>query len=299
MLVFALAVAVFANTLGHGFVWDDTVLLDQKVRFYRGWLDAWHEPPGLPNMRMYRPLELLSLWIDRRTWSSSVGFHATQVLLHAVNGVLVLRLARALGAAPWAALAAAALFVVHPVQVESVAWLTCRADVLTGTFATIAILVFLRHRRAPAWWTLPALSAASFLATASKETGSVTPLLVAAAVVVLPHPEDRRGNRLWRAAPLLLASLAGVALCLALRPHDVTTGIGRSMLGWHDLVHLIGAFGYQLARVLAPVGFAPMSRPRRPTRPTSRSPWSAAPPSLSRPSCLHPTAFVALAHSGS
>ena len=91
--IFALAVLAYANTLGHGFVWDDPMLLEQKVRFYRGPLDAWFEPPGLPNMRMYRPLEMMSLWIDQSLWwRNGFGFHLTQVLLHAVNGVLVLRL---------------------------------------------------------------------------------------------------------------------------------------------------------------------------------------------------------------
>jgi tetratricopeptide (TPR) repeat protein len=264
LLVFLLALAAFANTFGHGFVWDDTVLLDQKVRFYRGWLDAWREPPGLPNMRMYRPLELMTLWIDRQLWSTSVGYHVTQVLLHAVNGVLVLRLASALGMAPWAALAAAALFVVHPVQVESVAWLTCRADVLTGTFSVTAMLVFLRGQARPAWWIAPAVAAASFLATGAKETGSVTPALLVAALAVVPRPDAPFAARLRRAWPVLLASLAGVALCQALRPADVTTGIGRSALEWQDLVNLTGAFSYQIARVVAPIGFAPYV----PTTPT-------------------------------
>ncbi|MCC6763140.1 MAG: tetratricopeptide repeat protein [Deltaproteobacteria bacterium] len=264
LLVFALAVVAFANTFGHGFVWDDTVLLDQKVRFYAGWLDAWREPPGLPNMRMYRPLELMTLWIDHRLWTTSTGFHVTQVLLHAVNGVLVLRLAGVLGVAPWAALAAAALFAVHPVQVESVAWLTCRADVLTGTFAMLAVLAFLRGQATPAWWVAPAVAAASFLATAAKETGSVTPALLVAALAVVPRPEAPIAGRLRRAWPALAASLVGVVLCQALRPPDVTTGIGRHALRWQDLVNLAGAFGYQIGRVVAPVEFAPYV----PTTPT-------------------------------
>ncbi|MCC6848616.1 MAG: tetratricopeptide repeat protein [Deltaproteobacteria bacterium] len=266
LLVFVLAVVAFANTFGHGFVWDDSVLLDQKVRFYTGWLDAWREPPGLPNMRMDRPLELMTLWIDRRLWRASTGFHVTQVLLHAVNGVLVLRLARALGMATWAALAAAALFVVHPVQVESVAWLTCRADVLTGTFAMLAMLAFLRGQAASTWWAAPAVAAASFLATAAKETGSVTPALLVAALAVIPRPEAPAVARLRRAWPALVASLVGVLLCQALRPPEVTTGIGRSALDGQDLLNLAGAFGYQIARVVAPVDFAPYV-PTTPTDP--------------------------------
>ncbi len=266
LVIFVLALLAYANTFGHGFVWDDTVLLEQKARFYRGPLDAWVEPPGLPNMRMYRPLEMMSLWIDQRLWSSSTGFHVTQVLLHALNGVLVLALARALGAAPWAALAAAALFVVHPTQVESVAWLTCRADVLTGTFAVIAMLALLRHQDRPTWWTVALAAAAGFLGTGAKETGSVIPLLMLAAVVVLPRPAAPLSARLRRGWPVLAAAGVGVGLCQMLRPADVTTGIGRTMLGGQDLLNLTGAFSYQLARVLAPIGFAPYV-PTTPTDP--------------------------------
>jgi len=258
-------VLAYANTLGHGFVWDDPMLLEQKVRFYRGPLDAWFEPPGLPNMRMYRPLEMMSLWIDQSLWwRNGFGFHLTQVLLHAVNGVLVLRLLLALGTATWPALAGAALFIVHPVQVESVAWLTCRADVLTGTFAVLAMLAFLRHQAHPTWRTLALIAVAAFLCTASKETGSVTPLLLLAAVWALPRPLARLGPRLQRAWPALAVAVAGVALCHAFRPADVTTGIGQSGIGGQDLVNLLGAFSYQIARVLAPIGFAPYV----PTTPT-------------------------------
>jgi tetratricopeptide (TPR) repeat protein len=265
LAIFALAILAYANTLGHGFVWDDPILLEQKVRFYRGPFDAWSEPPGLPNMRMYRPLEMMSVWIDQSLWwRNGFGFHLTQVLLHAANGVLVLLLLLALGATTWPALAGAALFVAHPVQVESVAWITCRADVLTGTFAVLAMLAFLRHQAEPTWWTLAGIAIAAFLCTASKETGSVTPLLLLAAAGALPRPTVPLGPRLRRAWPALAAATAGVALCHALRPHDVTTGIGRSGLGAQDLVNLLGAFGYQIARVLAPIGFAPYV----PTTPT-------------------------------
>jgi Tfp pilus assembly protein PilF len=262
--IFVLAVVAYANTFGHGFVWDDTILLDQKAHFYRGPLDAWFEPAGLPNMRMYRPLEMMSLWFDLRLWQSPRGFHVTQVLLHGLTGVLVLTLARALGATSWAALAGSALFVLHPVQVESVAWITCRADVMTATFATMAMLLLLRYQDAPAWWIIPLAAMTGFLATAAKETGSVTPVLMLAAVAVIPRPSVAFSARLRRAWPVLLAALAGVLLCQSFRPADVTTGIGRNGFALQDLVSLTGAFSYQLARVLAPIGFAPYT----PTTPT-------------------------------
>lgn len=262
--LFGLAVLTYANTFHHSFVWDDQILLDQKVRFYRGPLDAWAEPAGLPNMRMYRPLEMMSLWVDRQLWSTSGGFHVTQVVLHAVNGVLVWLLARRLGALPWGALLAAALFVLHPVQVESVAWITCRADVMTATFAVLTMLAFLRHLDHARWWHLPALAVGAFFATASKETGSITPFLALVTLWSTARGSTSFGARLRRAWPALAATVVGVALCQMLRPADVTTGIGRAALGGHDLLNLVGAFSYQLERVLLPLGFAPYV----PTTPT-------------------------------
>jgi tetratricopeptide (TPR) repeat protein len=216
-------------------------------------------------MRMYRPLEMMSLWLDQQLWwRNGFGFHLTQVALHALNGVLVLQLASALGAGLWPSVAAAAIFVAHPVQVESVAWITCRADVLTGTFAVAATLVLLRHQRRPAWWTIIAAAVFGFLCTGAKETGAVTPLLLFATVWALPEPPTAFAQRLRRAAPVLGAALVGIAVCMLLRPSDVTTGIGREAFGSHDLWNLLGAFGYQCARVLFPVGFAPFV-PRTPT----------------------------------
>jgi hypothetical protein len=257
LALFALAFLAYANTFHHGFVWDDPVLLDQKVRFYRGPLDAWAEPAGLPNMRMYRPLEMMSLWIDRQVWSTSGGFHVTQVMLHAVNAVLVWLLIRRLGAAAWPALAAAALFALHPVQVESVAWITCRADVMTCTFAVLTVLAFLRYLDRPRRWLLPVLVVGAFLATASKETGSVTPFLALAVLWAIARPYPSFTARLRHAWPALVATVVGVVCCQMLRPADVTTGVGRAAFTWQDALNIVGAFSYQLERVLVPRGFAP------------------------------------------
>ncbi len=263
--IFVLAILAYANTFGHGFVWDDPVLLEQKVRFYRGPLDAFFEPAGSAqhaDVSAARALEPL----DRpRLWTSGTGFHVTQVLLHAVNGALVVLLARALGTAPWAALVGAALFALHPVQVESVAWLTCRADVMTATFAVIAMLAFLRHQDRPAWWTVGVIAIAGFLATASKETGSVTPLLLLAALATLPRPPDAFTTRLRRAWPALVAAVVGVGLCQALRPADVTTGIGRAALGAQDVTEPRSARSAISWRACSPLSASrPTSRRRRP-----------------------------------
>ena len=63
------------------------------------------------------------------------GFHFTNVALHAANGVLVFLLLRMLTGALWRSVVVAALFALHPLRVESVAWVTERKDVLSGSSA--------------------------------------------------------------------------------------------------------------------------------------------------------------------
>jgi hypothetical protein len=59
--VFLASFAVYANTLGHGFVWDDLIVLDSRVRFYRSPLDAFIEPADLPGFpAVFRPLTFTS-----------------------------------------------------------------------------------------------------------------------------------------------------------------------------------------------------------------------------------------------
>lgn len=98
---FAIGFLAYANTLGHGFVWDDTIWLDQKLRFYRGPADAFFEPELMPMRQVYRPLTQLIYWIDQSLWwRTPFGFHLTSVLLHALNGALLVLLARRLGLGP-------------------------------------------------------------------------------------------------------------------------------------------------------------------------------------------------------
>ena len=75
------------------------------------------------------------------------GFHFTNVAFHAANGVLLFLLLRRLTGALWRSVVVAALFALHPLRVESVAWVTERKDVLSGCFGLLA-LICLRPLRA-------------------------------------------------------------------------------------------------------------------------------------------------------
>jgi Flp pilus assembly protein TadD len=179
---FALAALVFAAyspVLQNGFVnWDDDrLLLDNPAVTSRGGLrtiwSALELPEGFPNY----PLTYTSFWLEYRLWGGNpVGYHVTSVLLHCLNTVLVFFLSQALGLRRWWAALVAALFGLHPVQVESVAWIAERKNVLSGAFFLASFLAYERHRATPAsrWYGLCLLLFAGALL--SKTAAIVLPL---------------------------------------------------------------------------------------------------------------------------
>ena len=140
-----------------GWVWDDDsyVTSNATLRSFDGLRRIWLEPGAVAQ---YYPLTFTSLWLDYQLHGlAPAGYHATNVLLHAANAVLVGLVLQA--AAVPAAWAAALLFAVHPLHVESVAWVTERKNVLSGCFYLLSLLALLawrdaRDRRGASagWW---------------------------------------------------------------------------------------------------------------------------------------------------
>ena len=73
------------------------------------------------------------------------GHHLANVLLHALNAALVFALLRQMTGAAWRSLWVAALFALHPLRVESVAWVAERKDVLSGCFGLLALMAYARY----------------------------------------------------------------------------------------------------------------------------------------------------------
>jgi len=151
-----LAIALVAMTLAAywpamqsgGFIWDDDdYVLENKTLLDAGGLkDIWVSPKATPQ---YYPLVHTSYWIEYRMWElDPTGYHVTNVLLHALASILLWCLLRKLGI-PGAWLAAA-LFAIHPVHVESVAWITERKNVLSVVFYLGAALAYVKWSNARA-----------------------------------------------------------------------------------------------------------------------------------------------------
>lgn len=199
-----LAVAVYLPVLSAGFIWDDDDYVTDNVTLQsaEGLWRIWAEPGATAQ---YYPLVFTLFWVEYRLWGlDAAGYHLVNVLLHGVAGVLLWRLLRRLEVP--AAWLVAALFVVHPVQVESVAWVTERKNVLSAVFYFAAALAYLRGGSSR-WYFLALLF---FVAALLSKT--VTCSLPAALLLVQWW---KRGSLGWRTvAPLLPFFTVGLALAL-------------------------------------------------------------------------------------
>jgi tetratricopeptide (TPR) repeat protein len=142
LLLFVVTLGVYLPTLNAGFIWDDDLYITQNplLRNFAGLIQIWLKPAATPQ---YYPLAYTSFWLEYQLWGLwPLGYHLNNILLHASNAILLWLILHEL-AVPGAWLAAA-LFALHPVHVESVAWITERKNVLSGFFALAALLCYLR-----------------------------------------------------------------------------------------------------------------------------------------------------------
>jgi tetratricopeptide (TPR) repeat protein len=142
----------FSPVFGCDFVnLDDDEYVTKNVHVLAGLTDegfawAWNGA----HAANWHPLTWLSLMLDAQLFGKSpLGFHLTNLLLHLANMMLVFVLLRQWTAALWPSALVAALFAVHPLHVESVAWVTERKDVLSTFFGLLALLAYTSYARAP------------------------------------------------------------------------------------------------------------------------------------------------------
>ena len=156
-VLLGMVLAAFWPVFFAGFVWDDKAFLEAPpVSQALGIFDIWFNPASLPFEAHYWPMLYSSFWLENRLWGfNPLGFHAVNVLLHGVNTLLLWRLLERMGV-PGAWLIAA-LFAVHPLRVEPVAWVMSRKDLLGTLFYLLAVGYWLRYRQRPQSGTYLAL----------------------------------------------------------------------------------------------------------------------------------------------
>jgi tetratricopeptide (TPR) repeat protein len=146
-LLFIVTFVVYLPALKAGFIWDDNDMLFENhlIQARDGLKRIWFSTEFVD----YFPLTMSSLWMEWRLWGmNATGYHFTNILLHGGTAVLLWRILSALAipGAFWAAL----IFAVHPVNVESVAWITERKNTLSLFFYAASVLCFLESERSRA-----------------------------------------------------------------------------------------------------------------------------------------------------
>jgi protein O-mannosyl-transferase len=141
-LLTVLLFTAYFPVLQNGFIWDDDRYLTHNPYLidFEGLKYLWLEVRSRPQ---YYPLVFTSFWIEFQLWGlNPQGYHIDNVLLHAINSFLLWRILLFLGV-PTAWLISV-IFALHPVHVESVAWITERKNVLSGFFYLLSLYTFLR-----------------------------------------------------------------------------------------------------------------------------------------------------------
>jgi hypothetical protein len=219
-IVAAVATLVYFNALQTAFVYDDHRLVVENfsIRDFRDWRAVLFFQPG-------RPLLNISYAIDYAIWGDTpFGFHLTNVLLHILNTMMLLRVGVAFATDRPSAdagsyrpetvgLAAALLFAVHPLMTSAVTYVTGRSEVLCATFFLPGLLCarrgLLEQRRR--WWAMTAVL--WLLALATKEVAVMFPfVLMCYERFVL----RLKGEGRTRAIRVLIGPLLGIAAVAAI-----------------------------------------------------------------------------------
>jgi tetratricopeptide (TPR) repeat protein len=259
---------LYIGALRFGFVYDDRIqILDNPM--LRSWSSlpsyftshVWAFDPGLP-ANYWRPLFLLWLLLNRTLFGyAPLGWHFSALALHVAVTGLVYALARKLTGERLTAALAALIFGVHPVLIETVAWVSGATDSLLALFLLPAFLLYLAAR--PPGVRRPRRMAASlaFFAAALlvKETAVVLPLLVFAYAWIRPDGETPHARKLRAALAATAPYLAVTAAYLVARAF-VLHGLGHDqnqasllslLLTWPSLLWLY------LRLLLFPYGVSP------------------------------------------
>jgi tetratricopeptide (TPR) repeat protein len=218
LLLVTATLAVYGQCLGHDFIfnWDDNAYVaanEAAWGFSREHVRAVFSSYYAGN---YAPLQMLSYMLDYELWGLwPGGFILTNILLHLLNGLLAYGLFLRLHGERLLATVGAALFLLHPVQVESVAWISQRKNLLAMFFFLLAWWGYCRYRRAAEGGgriAYTAALAAFVLALLAKSAAVIFPVVIVLYDYCFP-PADRR-MRLRDKIPFVIAAAGVAALAL-------------------------------------------------------------------------------------
>ncbi len=178
----AISLAVFGQTIRYDFVnFDDDLYIYNAPAIQAGLtIKGMALAFTSPHARNWHPLTTISHMLDCQLYGLKAGgHHATNIVLHTIAVLLLFRVLRQMTGAVWKSVVVAALFAVHPLHVESVAWVSERKDVLSAVFFLLMLNAYVRYARAASITRYLAVAVLFAAGLMSK------PMLVSAPVVLL------------------------------------------------------------------------------------------------------------------
>ena len=140
-----LAILIFSAyfpTFQNSFIWDDNRYLTQNpyLKDIEGLKRFWLDLSAMPQ---YYPMVFTSFWVEHKIWGfDPIGYHVDNVVIHYMNAFILWRILVFMEIrGSWLG---AAVFAIHPIQVETVAWITERKNLLSGLFLFLSLYTFIR-----------------------------------------------------------------------------------------------------------------------------------------------------------
>jgi Tfp pilus assembly protein PilF len=256
MLVpFVLSILVYLAALSNDFVeWDDNRYVYDNPDLGKWNWEGWKYLLGKYVMGNWHPLTMISLSLDKLLFNlNPAGFHATNILFHGINSALLYLLCVRLTKNSVIALIASSLFAVHPMHVESVAWISERKDVLY-TCGTLASLIYWHQwviTQKQQFWIISLVL--FFLACTAKAQAVIMPV-AALLITAWEKPDTLKEIKSFISiGPFFILSLIIGIVAIDAQTEGGNVRIFREYT-WLDqiLIALYGLFLY-LAKTIAPI----------------------------------------------
>ncbi len=228
-LLILVPLMVFWETIDHDFVWDDELShlhrnpylkefkLENFLHFWQSPYEGMYIPISYNAWAGVKCVQDFCVDVRGQGGFDPRFFHGANLLCHIANGLLVFAILNILISLPWAAWAGALLFLLHPLQVETVAWISEFRGLLSTFFALLALWLYLKRRllsnktkESMFSWSYGGASLAFILSLLAKPSTVILPLLVFLIVCFFYKDPLRR-----HLGPLLLwLGLAGITLLI-------------------------------------------------------------------------------------
>ncbi|HXY25429.1 MAG TPA: hypothetical protein VEI73_12310, partial [Candidatus Acidoferrum sp.] len=266
--VLLVTLLTFVSTCTFGWVYDDPPQIpgNPDLRWDRvGYLFAhhlWSSASGAGEARFYRPLLAVWFLVNKTLFGLNPHwFHFTSILAHVLATALAFFIARKFLADFWAALFAAAILGLHPLQAESASWISSVNDPLAAVLCFASFLACRRARnerqRAGLWWAVA--GAAFVLALLMKEVSAVLPAIVLVDLWCESSDAVEEGDK-KRTGAILIAVYGALGIAWLVLRHQVLGqfAAAQSAIGWTTIVLTAPKIAlFELYRAILPMGLSP------------------------------------------